>query len=81
MADAGAPLTSSQLAAMMQGDASAIRRTLGGLRELGYVKSEKGHAGGWQINCDLNKVTLLDVYVALGSPTIIAVAPRDKSTK
>lgn len=43
-----------------------IRRLMSGLRERGFVRSEKGHGGGWTIACDLGAVTLLDVYEALG---------------
>ena len=49
---------------------------MAGLRERGYVASVKGHGGGWRIVCDLHRVTLQDIYVAVGSPTIFAMGNR-----
>jgi DNA-binding IscR family transcriptional regulator len=46
---------------------------MAGLRERGFVRSEKGHGGGWEIACDLALVTLKDVYDALGAPTLLAI--------
>ena len=50
-----------------------IRRTMAGLRDAGYVRSEKGHGGGWAIAVDLNKLSLLDIHRAVGSPRIFAI--------
>lgn len=58
--------TSQQLADMLDTNAVLVRRTMAGLREAGYVRSEKGHNGGWSLNCDPHQVTLLDIYKALG---------------
>ena len=52
------------------------QRVMAGLRERGYVASVKGHGGGWRIVCDLHRVTLQDIYVAVGSPTIFAMGNR-----
>jgi DNA-binding IscR family transcriptional regulator len=56
-----------------------VRRILAGLREKGFVSSEKGHGGGWQLSCDLHKVTLHDVYVTLDCPPIFAMGNRNDS--
>jgi DNA-binding IscR family transcriptional regulator len=56
-----------------------IRRIMAGLRDLGYVRSEKGHGGGWTLACDLSKVTLRDVYIALGSPALLAIGNRTEA--
>jgi hypothetical protein len=53
-----------------------VRRVMGGLREQGYVRSEKGHGGGWEIACDFNEVTLRDIYEALGEPVLLAMGNR-----
>lgn len=64
---------------MMQTNPVVIRRILAGLREQGFVVSEKGHGGGWQLSCDLNTVTLHDIYVALGNPAILAIGNRNEA--
>jgi DNA-binding IscR family transcriptional regulator len=53
-----------------------IRRIMAGLRDQGYVRSEKGHGGGWTLACDLSAVTLRDVFIALGSPSLLAIGNR-----
>lgn len=73
MAERGQPMTSAELAQCMMTNAVVVRRTMSGLREAGFVRSEKGHGGGWEIACDLSKVTLKDIYDALGAPTLLAI--------
>jgi DNA-binding IscR family transcriptional regulator len=43
------------------------------------VRSEKGHGGGWTLACDLSKVTLRDIYAALGSPSLLALGNRSET--
>lgn len=76
MAEAGSPQTSDALATMMQTNPVVIRRILGGLRDQGLVRSEKGHGGGWRLVCDLEKTTFYDIYVALGEPVLLAIGHR-----
>ena len=76
MADRHAPMTSESLAKAMDTNPVVIRRILGGLREQGYVRSEKGHGGGWTLDCDLSRVTLRDIYSALGCPPLLAMSNR-----
>jgi DNA-binding IscR family transcriptional regulator len=73
MAERGWPMTSAELATCMNTNAVVVRRTMAGLREAGFVRSEKGHGGGWEIACDLEAVTLKDIYDALGAPTLLAI--------
>jgi DNA-binding IscR family transcriptional regulator len=70
------PVTSEVLAKAMNTNPVVLRRTMAGLRDHGYVESEKGHGGGWTLACDLAKVTLRDVYTALGSPALLAIGNR-----
>jgi DNA-binding IscR family transcriptional regulator len=79
MREHAAPLTSEMLAKPMGTNPVVIRRIMAGLRDQGYVQSEKGHGGGWTLACDLSKVTLRDVYVALGSPSILAMGNRTET--
>ena len=76
MAEQGAPMTSEQLARAMQTNPVVIRRILGGLREAGFVHSEKGHGGGWTIARDLSVITMRDVYDAIGQPRLMAMGNR-----
>ena len=76
MAEHGGPLTSEMLAKPMGTNPVVIRRIMAGLRDQGYVQSEKGHGGGWTLVCDLSKVTLRDIYTALGSPSVLAMGNR-----
>lgn len=73
MAERGMPMTSAELAGHMDTNPVVVRRTMAGLRERGLVRSEKGHGGGWVIACDLDRVTLKDIYDALGAPTLLAI--------
>jgi len=76
MAEHPGPCTSDVLARAMDTNPVVIRRLMSGLRDRGYVQSEKGHGGGWTIACDLNKVTLQDIYEALGKPELLAIGNR-----
>lgn len=78
MAEAGRPLTSDELAQQGGGNAAVVRRTMAGLREAGLVRSEKGHGGGWTLVRPLAKLSLGDVYDALGAPTIFAMGDRSE---
>lgn len=79
MAEQDGPVTSEVLARAMATNPVVIRRVMAGLRDQGYVRSEKGHGGGWTIACDLSKVTLRDIYDALGSPSLLAIGNRTEA--
>jgi len=80
MADSDTPMTSETLAKAMRTNPVVVRRVMAGLREQGFVQSEKGHGGGWSLSCDLKKVTLLDVYKAVESPTLLAITNRNQDS-
>ncbi|OON41998.1 Rrf2 family transcriptional regulator [Izhakiella australiensis] len=79
MAEYQHPVTSEKLALLMHTNPVVIRRVMAGLRERGYVHSEKGHGGGWHLTCDLNQLTLADVWRAVGEPALIALGNRSES--
>jgi DNA-binding IscR family transcriptional regulator len=79
MAEAKAPVTSEVLAKAMQTNPVVIRRIMAGLRDGGFVRSEKGHGGGWTIARSLEAVTLRDIYFALGAPDLFAMGNRDET--
>ncbi|AYG57835.1 Rrf2 family transcriptional regulator [Rhizobium jaguaris] len=65
--------TSETIAAMLGTNAVVVRRTMAGLRDQGYVRSEKGHGGGWVLARPLRKITLLDIHKALGAPQLFSI--------
>lgn len=79
MAQHDGPVTSEILAKAMETNPVVIRRILAGLREHGYVRSEKGHGGGWTLARELGTITLRDIYVAIGSPPLLAIGNRTES--
>jgi DNA-binding IscR family transcriptional regulator len=76
LAEFGRPMTSEALARVMDTNPVVIRRLLSGLREHGYVRSEKGHGGGWTLATELSAVTLGDIHAALGDPSLLAMGNR-----
>ncbi|SDT40862.1 Rrf2 family transcriptional regulator [Bradyrhizobium canariense] len=76
MAEHSGPVTSEVLAKAIDTNPVVVRRIMAGLRDQGYVRSEKGHGGGWTLACDLSKVTMRDIYTALGSPALLAMSNR-----
>jgi len=79
MAQKDGPATSAVLAKAMDTNPVVLRRVMAGLRDQGYVRSEKGHGGGWTLACDLAKVTMRDIYTALGSPSLLALGNRTET--
>lgn len=78
MNQADGPLTSETIATMLCTNPVVVRRLLGGLRDCGYVQSEKGHGGGWALSVALDDITLLDVYRAVGEPPLFSdLVPED----
>jgi Rrf2 family protein len=76
MAEADEPMTSDDLAKVMQTHPVVVRRVMAGLRDSGLVRSEKGHGGGWVLSCNLSDITLGDVYHALDAPELFAMGNR-----
>ena len=58
---------------MLGTNSAVVRRTMAGLREAGYVRSDKGRGGGWSFACRLQDVTLFDIYRAIGIERIFAI--------
>lgn len=72
-----APVTSEIISRMLSTNPVVVRRTMGGLRDAGYVTSVKGHGGGWTLARPLDEVTLRDIHEALGSPRLFAIGLSD----
>lgn len=67
--------TSERIAGMLDTNPVVVRRTMGRLRERGIVQSERGRSGGWVLARSLEGITVLDIYRALGDPSIFAIGP------
>ena len=65
--------TSEQIAEMLETNPVVVRRTMSGLKKHGFVDSEKGPGGGWTLIKSLSEISLYDVYVAVGEPSIFAI--------
>jgi len=79
MQEHGEAVSSEALAEQMAMNAVVLRRTMAGLRDAGIVRSEKGHGGGWALVRPLARITLADVYAALGEPELFAIGARVES--
>ena len=81
MAETDEPTTSEVLSRYLTTNAVVVRRAMAGLREAGLVHSNKGHGGGWTLARELGAINLLEVYQALGSPTLFAVGNREQKPR
>ena len=79
MAEHQGPVTSETLARAMSTNPVVIRRIMAGLKARGYVRSEKGHGGGWTLAGELSAITLKDIYVALDAPPLLAIGNRSEN--
>lgn len=77
MAQSPKPVASELIANILNTNAVVVRRTMAGLREAGYVRSLKGHGGGWTLTQPLQRISLLDVYRAIGEPPVFALGLSD----
>jgi Rrf2 family protein len=65
--------TSETIARMLNTNPVVVRRTMAGLRDRGYVTSEKGPRGGWRLTRPLEDLTLLDVHRALETASVFTI--------
>lgn len=72
------PMTSEALATCLHTNPVVVRRTLSGLRKAGLVDAQRGRGGGWSLAASLDAITLRDVHEAVGSPPLLAAAPRQQ---
>lgn len=70
-------MTSGEIAKMLDTNPVVVRRIMSGLRNKGYVSSSKGSGGGWQLECELNEISLYDVHLAVGEPVMLSVGSGD----
>lgn len=70
-------MTSEALGQCLGANPVVVRRTMGLLREAGLVEAGRGHAGGWRIVADLERVSLRHLHAALGEPAVFAIGNRN----
>lgn len=73
----GGATTSETIALMLHTSPVVVRRTMAALRDTGYVKSTGGPGGGWALGCDLNDLTVRDIYEAIGHTAPFVVGMTD----
>ncbi len=79
MADVNRPMTSEELGKCMGTNPVVVRRTLGELRNAGFVVAAKGPGGGGSVARPLEEITLRHVHEALGEPAIFAIGNRHEA--
>ncbi|KGT96047.1 Rrf2 family transcriptional regulator [Erwinia typographi] len=67
------PVTSEDIALMINTNAVVVRRLFQGLKQAGIIHSEKGHGGGWTLQKSLSSITLLQVFHAIGSTELFSI--------
>ena len=72
--------TSASIAEHAGTNPVVVRRVLGKLREAKLVTSEKGPSGGWCLARDPRKITLADVYTALGERLVATELANDTAS-
>lgn len=72
----GQQATSDQIAASVATDASVVRRLLSALRESGLVQTVEGRSGGYALGRSPARISLLDVYRAVGPDTLFPMPDR-----
>lgn len=70
------PRTSEQLAMCLPTHPVVIRRMLAQMRKAGLVRSTRGHGGGSQLARDATRITLHDIYLAVGAPPLVQIGTR-----
>ncbi len=63
------------LAASLEVNPVVLRQTLGGLRDAGLVRGERGNTM-WSLGRDATSISVGDIYVALGEPSLFVVRNR-----
>jgi len=72
----GENLTSPYLAHSIQTHPVVVRRTLGQLRKAGLVEGHAGKSGGTRLARSPERITLLDIYAAVGGSSVFALPDK-----
>ncbi len=74
------PLTSEYIAGSVNTNAVVIRRLLGMLRKAGFVSSQGGAGGGWELKVDPDSITLARVRQAVNDGPAFAFHSRQPNS-
>jgi len=69
----GEDITSARLAASVNTSPSFVRRVLAKLSKAGLINTATGKAGACWLARDAKKISLLEVYLAVGAPKVFAI--------
>jgi Rrf2 family protein len=72
----GQQATSDQIASSIATDASVVRKLLSVLREAGLVQAIEGRSGGYGLGRSAQRISLLDIYRAVGSAELFPLPDR-----
>lgn len=75
------PVTSEEIASMINTNPVVVRRLFQGLKQAGIIHSEKGHGGGWTLQRPLGTITLLQVFQAIGNTEIFSIGWANEHDK
>lgn len=69
------PVSAESLAITLEVNPVVLRQTLVGLRDAGLVRSDRGN-NAWSLGRDAAAISVGDVYVALGEPSLFVLRNR-----
>ena len=74
------PTSTDALAASLEVNPVVLRQNLVGLRDSGLVRDERGNAM-WSLARDAASISIGDIYVALGEPSLFVLRSRSDNPK
>jgi Rrf2 family protein len=74
-------LTSAEVAASIRTNAVVVRRCLGDLRRAGIVEVRRGSGSGWRLRRPAAKITLLEVYDAVGVDSLFGLHQNEPNLR
>ncbi|MGE7834773.1 Rrf2 family transcriptional regulator [Viridibacillus arvi] len=74
LADHDKLLKSNEIADILHEDSTFVRKILSELAKADYVQTYSGRYGGYKLQCDLEQVTVKDIYIALGNSAITSTS-------
>lgn len=70
-------VSSEEIAESVNTNPVVVRRIVSELAKAGVIRSHQGKGGGLELSRDPGKITLYDVYQAMGCPPVFAFNPNE----